>query len=217
MALEDLDKDEEEEESKEVEVLDEGESESISAPVPGAENTLVSPVDDIDRVVDLYDQFEEIKEKLLDKEDTTIIQGRPHVNKSGWRKIATAFNLSVEIVEQELWIEDDIVKARVKARATAPNGKVSTEISMCASNETTHMEKIADGSASYDDAMDLVDREIIDLVKVDNAWRAILVPHEVNEHNIIATAATRAKNRAISDCVGGGEVSSEEISAEDVF
>jgi hypothetical protein len=35
-----------------------------------------------------------------------------------------------------------------------------------------------------------------------------------NEHNVRATAHTRAKNRAISDLVGGGEVSAEEISED---
>jgi len=34
------------------------------------------------------------------------------------------------------------------------------------------------------------------------------------EHNVRATAHTRAKNRAISDLVGGGEVSAEEVEAE---
>jgi hypothetical protein len=35
------------------------------------------------------------------------------------------------------------------------------------------------------------------------------------EHNVRATAHTRAKNRAISDLVGGGEVSAEEMQDED--
>ena len=36
------------------------------------------------------------------------------------------------------------------------------------------------------------------------------------EHNVRATAHTRAKNRAISDLVGGGEVSAEEMQDEDL-
>jgi len=35
------------------------------------------------------------------------------------------------------------------------------------------------------------------------------------EHDVYAFAHTRAKNRAISDCLGSGEVSAEEVSAKD--
>lgn len=212
MGLGDLSKEmeDEEEEPNEVEVLDEQESEPLPSTAPESTNSLIQPVEDIDQVVDLYEQFEEIKSKLLDKEDKTKIGKNIHVNKSGWRKIATAFNLSVEVVDQEIWEEDGIVKARVLSRATAPNGKVSTEIAMCASNESNHMEKGKPGDGS-----DPEDHP--DYLKVDGKWRRLKEPREVNEHNILATAATRAKNRAISDCVGGGEVSAEEMTAEDVL
>jgi hypothetical protein len=43
--------------------------------------------------------------------------------------------------------------------------------------------------------------------KEKKAWA-----HE--EHDIFALACTRAKNRAISDLVGGGEVSAEEVQAD---
>lgn len=209
MALGDLA--DEEDEATEVEVLDEGETESLpEAPVPQSSNTLIQPVEDIDKVVQLYDQFEEIKSKLLDKGDTTKIGNNLHVNKSGWRKIATAFNLSAEVVETDMWVENGVVKARAIARATAPNGKVSTEVGMCASNESNYMEagKPRDGTQPQDHP---------DYFRVDGKWRRLKEPKEVNDHNILAVAATRAKNRAISDCVGGGEVSAEEMTAEDVF
>lgn len=203
MGLADL-KPEDEEESEEQDELE------VVPVTPDDTNSLVRPVEDIDKVAELYDQFEEIKKKLLKKGDTTAIQGNIHVNKSGWRKIATAFNLSVEIVDREIWTENGVVKAEVMARATAPNGKVSTEIAMCASNESNHMvimKGITDEEAEMRG----------DALKIDGKWRKLKDPIEVNEHNILATAATRAKNRAISDCVGGGEVSAEEITADDVL
>lgn len=214
MALEDLrnddDEDEDEPQEVEAEVVDQKESGPLPSPEPEGRNSLLTPVEDIDEVAKLYVQFEEIKKKLLSSEDTTSISGSVHVNKSGWRKIATAFNLSVEVVDSDLWEENGIVKARVTARATAPNGKVSTEIAMCASNEANHMEagKPNDGTQPKDHS---------DYLKVDGKWRRLKDLKEVNEHNILATAATRAKNRAISDCVGGGEVSAEEITKEDVL
>ena len=56
-----------------------------------------------------------------------------------------------------------------------------------------------------------------DVFKVDGKWRRLKPPREVNEHDILATAETRAKNRAISDLVGGGSVSAEEITKESVL
>lgn len=212
MGLADLNKEEEEEEPQEVEaeVIDQEESEPLPDVTPGSINSLIRPVDDIDEVVELYNQFEEIKDKLLKPSDRTKIGTNIHVNKSGWRKIATAFNLSVEVTETDSWVEDGIVKAKAVARATAPNGKVSTQVAMCASNESNFMEagKPGDGTEPKDHQ---------DYLRVDGKWRRLKEPKEVNEHNILATAATRAMNRAISDCVGGGEVSSEEIKAEDVL
>lgn len=206
--LDDIDEDEVQE-AEVVESESEGSSDTRDAPVPDAENSLVKPADDIDAVVDIYEQFDEIKEKLLDDGDIQIISGNKFVTKSGWRKIATAFNLSVDIVNKEKEISEGVMTWRVEARATAPNGKTVTSWSSCSSNESNHMEKFQQGK---DEAQG---RD--DVFKVDNKYRRLKPPREVAEHNIITTAETRAKNRAISDLVGGGEVSKEEISKEDVL
>jgi len=179
-------------------------------------NTLVEPVEDIDRVVELYTNFDDIKNRLLTGADTTEISNNIHVNKSGWRKIATAFNLSSETISITTWVEDGVVKARVMSRVTAPNGKVSTKSGMCASNESNHMERL-EGSIKQNHDTKGWSPADPDVVNVDGKWRRIKEPKAVNEHNIVATAETRATNRAISDLVGGGEVSAEEIGKEDVF
>lgn len=173
-------------------------------PAPDSENSIVKPVENIDEVVEVYDQFDEIKKRLLSSGDVTKIGSNNHINKSGWRKIATAFNLSVETMEVSNIVDEGVVKYMVKARATAPNGKTVTGTGMCASNESNHMETLDKGKPDDADERD-------DIMKVDGKWRRLKDPQEVNEHNIIATAETRAKNRAISDIVGGGEVSAEEM------
>jgi hypothetical protein len=213
--LDDVDEDEAKEaEMVESEVADE-EASTVErdAPVPDSENSLVKPVDNIDAVVGIYEQFDEIKENLLDDADVqTINTGRgkqKFVTKSGWRKIATAFNLSVDIVNKEKEISDGVMIWRVEARATAPNGKTVTSWSSCSSNESNHMEKFQQGKD------EVQNRD--DVFKVDGKYRRLKPPKEVAEHNIITTAETRAKNRAISDLVGGGDVSAEEITKEDVL
>jgi len=185
------------------------------------ENSLLKPVSDISDVVDVYSQFEEIKSDLLDNEDTSKIGSNVHVNKSGWRKIATAFNVSVNILEKDMHIEDGILKAGVVATASAPNGKVAQSLGRAGSNEANFMEKVADEDAGPERAYQIAEEkygaEEEDVMFVDGYWRWLKPPRQVKEHNVVTLASTRAKNRAISDCVGGGEVSAEEITADDVL
>lgn len=204
----------------EAEVVDQEGVEDVGAEVPDSadpDNSLLQPVADADEVVEVYDKFEEIKSKLLDHgTDTTEIGDNIHVNKSGWRKMATAFNVSTTEVEKEKEVDGRIIRYRVKARATAPNGKASDGVAMCSSNESNFTNKVADGNTPKDEAQNLSDRPDR-LVKVDNAWRELPREEEVNYHNLYAIAYTRAVNRAISDLVGGGEVSAEELGKEDYF
>lgn len=201
-----LDKDDED-------VIDVGDPDGNMAPVPPAgDNDFVKPVDNPEEVVAMYQQFDKIKHQLLDQnKDLTKIGSNIHINKSGWRKIATMFNLSVGTFEDERIIQEregnDIVKWRVKAKVTAPNEKASVGSGMAASNESNHMDLMEKRN-------DISDTDHPDVVRVDGKWRVIKDPAAVNEHNIYAIAETRAKNRAISDMVGGGEVSAEEMGSE---
>lgn len=207
-AEEELESSEEDEQDNEIEVVDTEPSQDLIKPV----------TDDLSEIAQIYEQFEEVKSDLLTADDRQSISGNVFVTKSGWRKIATAFNISVETTEEDRIVDNGVVMWKVKAVATAPNNVSSTGSGMAASNESNFMEKlkkkdskdetVADVAINYD-----LDHEEVALV--DGAFRRIKRPREVNEHNIMATAATRAKNRAISDLVGGGEVSSEEMSAED--
>lgn len=185
----------------ESEVVEETDDENL--PTADDRNSIVKPVENLDEVVETYEQFDELKEKLLNKSDLTKIGDNIHVNKSGWRKIATAFNLSVETVSHQRTVDDGIVRYTVVARAVAPNGKVTSSSGSCASNESNFME------AGKPNSGEPADHD--DYYKIDGKWRRLKDPKEVDEHSIMATAETRAKNRAISDLVGGGEVSAEEF------
>ncbi len=137
--------------------------------------TMIRPLATPDEALDAWQAFQDLKGKLITKDDIQHIQGRDFVKKSGWRKIAAAFGISTEAVAEEregiaggwLW--------RVRVRATAPGGRYAEGTAGCASNE-----------------------------------RRFSHP----EHDTYAQAFTRACNRAISDLVGGGEVSAEEMRAE---
>jgi len=188
-----------------------------SEPTPTRDNSLVQPVDDLEKVIEVYETFDRIKSELLDREqDIVEISGNNHIKKSGWRKIATAFNLDVEILTLNKEISNGVFEVEAIAQATAPNGKFTTSSSHCASNESNHMQKL-EGVVDMGDPDHGWDKGDDDVVYVDGAWRRIKPIKAINKHNIITTAETRAKNRAISDLVGGGEVSAEEIGKNDVF
>ena len=133
---------------------------------------VVSP--DVEGTVSALKKFLELKEEVLQENDTVMISSKKYIKRSGWRKIALAFNVSTEIISVERDYGSDLKICHVKARAIAPNGRVSEEIASCDSAEFQ-------GNIKF------------------------------TIHNVETKAATRAINRAISNLVGGGEVSAEEI------
>lgn len=134
--------------------------------------SIVEPAVSAEQLVQHMKRFNELKAKLLDKEDVVTIQNKPFVKRSGWRKIALAFNISDEILKEEKQEYQDHYTWRITVKVTAPNGRSAIGVGACSSNEKTFIH---------------------------------------GEHDVYAISHTRAKNRAISDLVGSGEVSAEEI------
>ncbi|MGH2824827.1 MAG: hypothetical protein ACRDLY_17765 [Thermoleophilaceae bacterium] len=136
------------------------------APRPPAEREVLMPLDP-EQVVEGMRQYQRLPRDLLEPSDwqTEDKEGRPlerpFLKKSGWRKIARAFNLSFERVRSE-----------------------------------ADRDEHGDGYCSSEE-------------KRFQSWRG----KQKLENDLRATATTRAKNRAIADLVGMGEVSAEEIAA----
>lgn len=128
--------------------------------------------DEIDKHVAIYNY---VKKKVVDKNDFANIKGKRFLKKSGVRKFINAFNISVELVEKQVYeLEVNGVNdlhAEVRVRATTPKSQAVEGIGIKSMSE-------------------LFDKSL---------------------HNLIATAWTRATNRAILDLVAFGEVSAEEI------
>ncbi len=134
--------------------------------------TIIRPVATAAEIRAAWQQLQELKQQLLTPDDYQAIQDRQYIKKSGWRKIAAAFGLSLELLTEHRHELDGggwVWQATV--RAIAPNGRHSDGLGSCHSAE-----------------------------------RRFAHAH----HDTRATAYTRAANRAISDLVGGGEVSAEE-------
>lgn len=128
--------------------------------------------------------YQEGLKSILDASDWQGTNDKPFVKKSGWRKIAAWFNLSIEKVPGSDRVERDddgsLLRAEVWVRATAPNGRYAEGDGYCDVSEP----RFAKARARQ---------------KLENDLRG--------------TAATRATNRAISNLVGMGAVSAEEVDA----
>jgi hypothetical protein len=138
-----------------------------------------------DQVVEGMKAYQDLLPRLLSDSDYQQAGAKKFVKKSGWRKIARAFNLSVTKVSMTVTRDEDGNPLRAEAvfRATAPNGQTQDGDGYCSVDEKRFREQKQDTAKT--------------------------------ENDLRATATTRAKNRAISDLVGMGEVSAEEVDGGD--
>lgn len=163
--------------------------------VPTTQN-IVMPAVSSSEAVASWKAYQDLKTKIVDKKkDVQIIGKEEFLKKSYWRKLATFFNLNVEVVEER---NEQIGRTLVWhfiCRATAPNGRSA----------------IGTGSCDAFEKAKLKDGKYVSYNKFKKIWEDAQ-PNSI--HNIRTTAETRAFNRAVSNLVGGGEVSAEEVGHE---
>ena len=133
---------------------------------------IVMPAVSTAEAVKAWDAYLDLKKSIAKPEDKQLIQGREFFKKSYWRKLATFFNLSVEVVEEREEGTDENRIYHFVCKATAPNGRFAVGTGTCDQLEKDRKNTI---------------------------------------HNTRSTAETRAFNRAVSNLVGGGECSAEEM------
>jgi len=144
---------------------------------------LVKPVASIVETRKVFQAFQQAKLGLLDEDDVQKVYDGVFIKKSGWRKIAVFFGLSLQkLDEREFEVDGERIYA-VTYRAIAPGGQFHDATGYCSWSEAGPAKRAAKSKEQ----------------------KAKL------EHDVRATAETRAKNRAIADLVGGGEVSAEEM------
>ena len=160
-------------------VVGENETRPPAELVPAPSAGVLKPFD-VREVRDSMEAYQRGLKSLLDDSDYQDAgDGNRFVKKSGWRKIATWFGLTVEVRSQHVERDDDgPQRATVIARAIAPNGRAM------------------DGDGHCD--------------RGEPRFRSARARQKL-ENDLIGTATTRAKNRAIADLVGMGDVSAEEV------
>lgn len=170
---------------------------------------IIMPAVSADEAVAAWKQYEELKRKIASESDIQKIQGKDFLKKSYWRKIATFFNLTTEIVEEKHEQIGDTLIWHFTVKAIGSNGRFAIGVGSCDSYE-----KAVLMNGQY-----LTKGEVTKWGKTSSGksypmdWEWIpATPNSI--HNVRSTAETRATNRAISNLVGGGEVSAEEVDAD---
>ena len=183
--------------------------EPIDVPVreylPAIRAQTVSLPASIDKTIQEWEAYQELTCRLLDDSDYQSVGSKRFKKKSAWRKYAKAFHISDQVTFEK--IERDErgfpLFARIRVRAThVPSGRYAEADHECHVFERccpaaegqpctkkgyhTHCTKGCNGKIHWSHPGDLP-----------------------------ATATTRAKNRAISDLIGAGEVSAEEMTEQD--
>lgn len=166
---------------------------------------IVMPAVSSKDAVSAWKQYQELKAAIAEDSDKQEIQKKIFLKKSYWRKIATFFNLTVDVVSES---HEQIGKTMVwhfTCKAIAPNGRSAIGVGSCDAFEKAI--KTDDGYMT---------EKVLSWKRLSNGKNIPdekqLVPAQPNSlHNIRSTAETRAFNRAVSNLVGGGEVSADEI------
>ena len=143
-------------------------------------------------------EYQELTQQLLEPSDYQMIGGKKFKKKSAWRKYGRAFNISDQVVSEEIQRSDDgfPVFARIRVRAMSAGGRSAEADHEChVSEKCCPAARASACEKRHDHCPGGCDGRV----------------HWSHPGDIPATATTRAKNRAISDLIGAGEVSAEEL------
>jgi hypothetical protein len=159
----------------------------------------------VEEAVKQWDEYQRLTQSLLNATDFQKIGSRSFKKKSAWRKYARAFNISDRVTHEEIARAEDgfPLFARIRVEASHPNGRTAE-----ADHECHVKERCCPASTGAN-----CDKK---------TWRGHYCCttgcngrlHWSHPGDLPATALTRAKNRAISDLIGAGEVSAEEMEGQ---
>ena len=158
---------------------------------------LVTPKPSAEEFARDFETYRQIQKTIDECMPDSImeIQGKPFRKKSYWRAVATAFNLHVEPSVDEYFEVGEDWGYKVTYRATASNGRSN----------------YGDGTCMHSDKL-VYDWEWKNNKRVKRLGvNAAKTEDNATHHNVRGHAHTRAYNRAVSNLVGFGEVSAEEM------
>ena len=155
----------------------------------------------VEEAVVVFRNYQDLCHAILEPSDYAEIEGKQVKKKSAWRKLGRAQSIADRIIDQHIERDESgrPIYARFTVEAELPDGRRAQGY-----HEAHLGEKCcptAAGETCYSKNPDHYHCS-----KDCSGWR-----HWSHPGDIPATAHTRAKNRAISDLIGAGEVSAEEL------
>lgn len=181
--------------------------------VPVERGGLTRPVATVEETREAFEQYQLLRQTIVTEKDVTRISGKEFVNKSGWRKLGTVMGTSSKIVSRDYQRDAHarITSAEVIVRAIAPNGRFMEGLGACDFHERCCPR-----------AFGVEGQETPPVCRDGRSKHHHCEPgcdgfnhFSKPQHDIPATASTRALNRAMSDLFGFGEVSAEEVTDRD--
>jgi hypothetical protein len=193
------------------------------APRPPAEREVLMPLDP-EQVVEGMRQYQRLLRDLLEPSDWQTHDNHgnplepPSLKKSGWRKIARAFNLSFERVSSAVERDEqgNPLRGEVWIRAVAPNGQYNDGDGYCSADEIESWkgrQKIEHDLRSTATTR-AKNRATADLVGMGEVSAEEIVPggDQNEEHQAAVAAGTPASEElarvafaALAHLLGGGE------------
>eukprot|EP00249_Psilotum_nudum_P007716 c20770_g1_i1 orf=445-1425(-) len=81
----------------------------------------------------MFKQFQTAAMSVLEKGDFMLMQGKPFIKKSGWRKIAFFFNISFEIKDKSIDFDqnNNVLRAEFVVRASMKSGRFTDSWGSC--------------------------------------------------------------------------------------
>lgn len=81
----------------------------------------------------LFKQYQNTAMSILEKGDYVVLQGKPFIKKTGWRKIAFFFNISFEIKDRTIQLDErsNVIRAEFVVRASMQGGRFSDGWASC--------------------------------------------------------------------------------------
>lgn len=183
------------------------EPEVIAGPMVPHDQALITAAP-TDQVVAMQAAYHDLCDSLLNDTDYQTIGSKKFRKKSGWRKLAVAFNVSTELIDrrEQRGPHGRLEEVEIVVRALAPNGRYMDGIGVCSITERCCWSQSCRLREVWEDGRPTGHVHCNDQCPTGGRH------HFSNPaHDLPSTAMTRATNRACADLFGMGEVSAEEI------
>lgn len=109
------------------------------------ENKFLQLPASVSEIITAMETYQDLLKKLLIDEDYAVILNKKCIKKSGWLKLALAFNLSIKITGEKKEIDpvdSSHYSYHITVECIAPNGRTTSELGTCDTNEKKESEHV---------------------------------------------------------------------------